>query len=299
MYLWSFIGYNLNNTIERNLTEFSLTYMSTETITDLLETGIGSFTLEKIFYVLILILMCYIVSKIILKILKNILLKSPWDLSIQTFLTTGAKIILFIISTLIITEYMGIPMTSLVALLSVASLALSLSVQGLLTNVFGGMSILMTRPFVVGDYVELDNLAGTVAETGLIYTKLLTPENKTVFLPNGQVSDGRIVNYTSQTERRIEIFVGASYNSSIDDVKAALYDALNKCQDIKDDPMPLVRVRDYLDSSIQYVIHAWVPTDRYWDTYYQLMEEIKRSFDTYQVAMDYPHMNIHMIGDQN
>lgn len=273
--------------------------MSTEAITDLLKTSIGSFTLEKIFYVLILILVCYIVSKIILKILKNILAKSPWDLSIQTFLTTGAKIILFIISTLIITEYMGIPMTSLVALLSVASLALSLSVQGLLTNVFGGMSILMTRPFVVGDYVELDNLAGTVAETGLIYTKLLTPENKTVFLPNGQVSDGRIVNYTSQTERRIEIFVGASYNSPVDDVKAALYDALSKCPDIKEEPIPLVRVRDYLDNSIQYVIHAWVPTERYWDAYYQLMEEIKRSFDQYQVAMDYPHMNIHMIGDQN
>lgn len=272
--------------------------MSTEAITEILQISIGSFTVEKIFYILLLALGCYIVSKILLKIIRNIIQKSPFDRSIQIFLNTGAKILLFIISTLIITEYIGIPMTSLVALLSVVSLALSLSVQGLLTNVFGGMTILMTRPFNVGDYVELDNLSGTVAETGMIYTKLLTPDNKTVFLPNGQVSDGRIVNYTSQVDRRIEIFVTASYSSSIDDVKAALFEALNRCTGLKEDPVPLIRVRDYLDSSIQYVIHAWVPTDIYWDSYYQLMEEIKRSFDEHGVAMDYPHMNIHMIGDQ-
>ena len=83
-----------------------------------------------------------------------------------------------------------------------------------------------------------------------------------------------------------------------DDVKAALFDALSKCDGLNHEPAPLVRVRDYLDSSIQYVIHAWVPTDIYWDVYYKLMEEIKRSFDEHGVAMDYPHMNIHMIGDQ-
>lgn len=271
--------------------------MSTEELTKILEISIGSFTVEKICYILLLILGCYIVSKIILKILRNIIERAPFDRSIQIFLATGSKILLFIISTLIITEYLGIPMTSLVALLSVVSLALSLSVQGLLTNVFGGMTILMTRPFNVGDYVELDNLAGTVAETGLIYTKLLTPDNKTVFLPNGHVSDGRIVNYTSQVDRRIEIFVTASYNSSISDTKAALYEALSKCSDLNTEPAPLVRVRDYLDSSIQYVIHAWVPTGSYWDVYYQLMEEIKYSFERHQVDMDYPHMNIHVIGD--
>ncbi len=271
--------------------------MSTEEITKILEISIGSFTVEKIFYILLLILGCYIASKIILKIVRNIIGRAPFDRSIQIFLTTGSKILLFIISTLIITEYIGIPMTSLVALLSVVSLALSLAVQELLTNVFGGMTILMTRPFNVGDFVELDNLSGTVAETGLIYTKLLTPDNKTVFLPNGQVSDGRIVNYTSQVDRRIEIFVTASYNSSIAQTKEALYEALGKCSDLKTDPTPLVRVRDYLDSSIQYVIHAWVPTNLYWDVYYQLMEEIKYSFERHQVDMDYPHMNIHVIGD--
>lgn len=273
--------------------------MNSETLSEILGFSIGSFTVERIFYILLLILICYIVCKIILKIIRNIIENSPFDRSIQIFLTTGAKIILFIIATLIVTEYIGIPMTSLVALLSVVSLALSLSIQGLLTNVFGGMTILFTKPFVVGDYVELDNLSGTVSETGLVYTKLLTPDNKTVFLPNGQVSDGRIVNYTTQTDRRIEILINASYNSPINDVKEALYEALGKCTELNPEPQPLVRVKNYLDSSIQYVIHAWVPTEIYWDVYYQLMEEIKYSFDKHQVAFDYPHMNIHMIGDQN
>ena len=271
--------------------------MNTETLSEILGFSIGSFTLEKVFYILLLALSCYIICKILLKIIRNILERSPLDRSIQIFIRTGSRILLIMISILVITEYIGIPTTSLVALLSVVSLALSLSVQGLLTNVFGGMTILMTRPFNVGDYVELDNLSGTVAETGLIYTRLLTPDNKTVFLPNGQVSDGRIVNYTSQVDRRIEILIGASYNSSIEDTKAALFEAIGNCSGIKQDPQPLVRIKDYLDNSIQYIIHAWVPTDIYWDVYYQLMEEIKYSFDRHQVAFDYPHMNIHMIGD--
>lgn len=271
--------------------------MTTDAITELLSFSIGSLTSEKIIHIVLLVLCCYICCKLLLHIVHRILSRSPMDASIRTFIQTGLKILLTILSALIITEYLGIPTTSLVALLSVVSLALSLSIQGLLTNVFGGMTILMTRPFTVGDYIELDDLAGTVAQTGFIYTKLLTVENKTVYLPNGQVSDGRIVNYTAQSERRIEITVCASYNASLDTVKAALFEAIGACSDIKEAPKPLVRVRDYLDSSIQYIIHVWVPTERYWDAYYQLMEEIKRSFDRHAVAMDYPHMNIHMIGD--
>lgn len=273
--------------------------MNTDALTEILAFSMGSLTLKKVIFILFLILVCYIISKIVLRVVHKIMDKSSLDSSIKIFISTGLKVILIVLSTLMITEYLGIPTTSLIALLSVVSLALSLSIQGLLTNVFGGMTLLMTRPFAVGDYIELDSLAGTVAQTGLIYTKLLTTDNKTVFLPNGHVSDGRIINYTSQTDRRIEIFVCASYNAAIDDVKAALFEAIEKCADLKKDPKPLVRVRDYLDSSIQYVIHAWVPTENYWDTYYQLMEEIKRSFDRYGVAMDYPHMNIHMIGDTN
>ena len=185
------------------------------------------------------------------------------------------------------------------ALLSVVSLAISLSIQGLLSNVAGGLTILFTRPFAVGDYIELDSLSGKVTQTGLIYTQLLTPENKTVFLPNSQVSEGRIINYTSQTQRRIEIFVGASYNAPVEDVKEALHEAICAFPDLIQEPLPAVHVRDYQDSSIQYVIHAWVPTELYWDAYYTLMEEIKKSFDRHHIAMDYPHMNIHMIGDEN
>ena len=271
--------------------------MNKDTISQILNFSIGHFSVEKLFYVLLLILLCFIISKIILKILKRIINRFPLDPSIQIFIMTGLKVLLVFISTIIITEYLGVPTTSLVALLSVVSLAVSLSIQGLLSNVAGGLTSLFTRPFVVGDYIELDSLSGRVVQTGLIYTQLLTPENKTVFLPNSQVCDGRIINYTNETIRRIEIFVGASYNASADDVKKALYEAINTFPQLQKDPPPAVHIRDYLDSSIQYVIHAWVPTELYWDAYYTLMEEIKRSFDRHHIDMDYPHMNIHMIGD--
>ncbi len=273
--------------------------MNTDTISQILELSIGSLSVEKLFYILLLTLLCYIVSKILLKIFKKIIQRFSPDRSIQVFLNNGLKILLIFISIIIITEYLGIPTTSLVALLSVASLAISLSVQGLLSNVAGGLTILFTRPFAVGDYIELDSLSGKVTQTGLIYTQLLTPENKTVFLPNSQVAEGRIINYTSQTQRRIEIFVGASYNAPVEDVKEALHEAIRSFPDLIQEPLPAVHVRNYQDSSIQYVIHAWVPTELYWDAYYILMEEIKKSFDRHHIAMDYPHMNIHMIGDEN
>ncbi|MDD3222723.1 MAG: mechanosensitive ion channel family protein [Clostridia bacterium] len=271
--------------------------MNTDTLANIFQFSIGSFSVEKLFYVLLLILVCFIVSKIILKILRGIIQRFTLERSIQIFLMTGLKILLVFISIIIITEYLGIPTTSLVALLSVVSLAVSLSIQGLLTNVAGGLTVLFTRPFTVGDYIELDTLSGKVTQTGLIYTQLLTPENKTVFLPNSQVANGRIINYTQQTQRRIEIFVGASYSASAEDVKAALFEAILTFPDLVQDPAPAVHVRDYQDSSIQYVIFAWVPTELYWDAYYTLMEEIKKSFDRHHIAMDYPHMNIHMIGD--
>ena len=273
--------------------------MNTDTISQILKLSIGSLSVEKVFYVLLLTLLCYIVSKIILKIVKKIIQRCSLDRSIHFFLMSGLKILLLFISIIIITEYLGIPTTSLVALLSVVSLAISLSVQGLLSNVAGGLTILFTRPFAVGDYIELDSLSGKVTQTGLIYTQLLTPENKTVFLPNSQGSEGRSINCTTQTQRRIEILVSASYNAPVDDVKEALHEAIRTFPDLIQDPLPAVHVRDYLDSSIQYIIHAWVPTGLYWDAYYTLMEEIKKSFDRHHIAMDYPHMNIHMIGDEN
>ncbi len=273
--------------------------MNADTISQILKLSIGSLSVEKVFYILLLTLLCYIVSKIILKIVTKIIQRFSLDRSIQVFLINGLKILLVFISIIIITEYLGIPTTSLVALLSVVSLAISLSVQGLLSNVAGGLTILFSRPFSIGDYIELDSLSGKVTQTGLIYTQLLTPENKTVFLPNSQVSEGRIINYTSQTQRRIEIFVGASYNAPVEEVKEALHEAIRSFPDLIQEPLPTVHVRDYQDSSIQYVIHAWVPTELYWDAYYTLMEEIKKSFDRHHIAMDYPHMNIHMIGDEN
>ena len=253
--------------------------MNADTISQILKLSIGSLSVEKVFYILLLTLLCYIVSKIILKIVKKIIRRFSLDRSIQVFLINGLKILLVFISIIIITEALGIPTTSLVALLSVVSLAISLSIQGLLSNVAGGLTILFTRPFAVGDYIELDSLSGKVTQTGLIYTQLLTPENKTVFLPNSQVSEGRIINYTSQTQRRIEILVGASYNAPVEDVKEALHEAIRSFPDLIQEPLPVVHVRDYQDSSIQYVIHAWVPTELYWDAYFRISNSFESAYE--------------------
>ena len=175
----------------------------------------------KILSALILTLVCLVIIKIITRILYNIFEKTRFERSMKDFLLSASKVSLWFIAAIIVATTLGIDAASLVAVLSVAGLALSLSIQGIMTNLFSGITLLATRPFLAGDFVEINSVSGTVCTIGLFYTTVTTADNKSISIPNNEITGSKVINYTHEPMRRVELFFSASYDTSTQQVKDA------------------------------------------------------------------------------
>ena len=202
---------------------------------------------------------------------------------------------LYILTALIILGSLNIDMTSLVALLSVCSLGVTLAMEDILGNMAGGLVILSTHPFHIGDYVEADGVGGTIEEIALNHTKLLTANGQYILVPNRALSSSKITNYSRLGRRRIGIAVTASYDASTKDVFAACAEAMDMTHNLLSDPAPVTRLTGYGESSIEYTLYCWTAVGDYWDSYFALMENIRTAFDKYNVEMTYNHLNVHVI----
>ncbi len=243
----------------------------------------------------IVAVICIVAIKIIMKMFSKIIAKTPLDNTLNSFIKSAFKIVLYIVAVLIVADSLGIPITSLLALFSVVGLAVSLAVQGSLANLAGGVTVLATKPFGNGDFVEIGGQSGTVKEIGLIYTKLNTADNKLIYVPNSEVSSSKIVNYTAENKRRVDIVVDASYSSPINEVKAALEKAVAKTEYVLKDQDIIIVVNEYKSSAISYAVKVWAATDDYWNALGALNENIKYAFDEAGVEMTYDHMNVHIL----
>ncbi|MBQ6000910.1 MAG: mechanosensitive ion channel family protein [Clostridia bacterium] len=262
---------------------------------DVLSMKIFSFTLGELIKVLCMWLLCIVVGKVILRIIDRGFSRLKVDPNLQAFLHSAIKLIIWFVIAVIVADSLGIPVTSLVALLSVVGIALSLAVQGLLSNLCGGVLLLTARPFKVGDFVEAGGESGTVVEVGLIYTKLRTVDNKIVFIPNSDISGSKIQNFTRLPLRRVDLTVSASYDDSTAAVKAAVADAIASVEGILPEPEPFVRVLAYGDSAISYTVRVWARSQDYWDVYFGLTEAVRDAFERDGVTMTYNHINVHMV----
>ena len=200
---------------------------------------------------------------------------------------------MYILLGLIVASTLGIDVTSIVALASVLTLALSLALQNMVSNIIGGFTILYTQPFHSGDYVEIAGQSGTVQEINMTYTKLATPDNKVISIPNSAVVAAQIVNYSAMDTRRVEICVSASYDVPTQKVIDALALA-GTVDDVLLDPAPVAVITGYGESAIQYSLRVWVKTEKYWEVYFLINQRVKQIFDEQGVTMTYPHLNVHL-----
>ena len=245
----------------------------------------------------IMLVVSLIVVKIITTLVAKGIEKGRVEKSLHTFIKATVKTVLYFLVLIIVLGMLGIPITSLIATLSVAGLAVSLAIQSTLTNITGGVSILATKPFKVGDFIEVGDTSGTVKEIGLVYTKIVTMDKKLVFIPNGKISDTVVTNYNAERQRRLVLKITASYDDDIKKVKKALKEAVDSDERILEDPAPLINVSNYLESSIEYIVAVWVKSSDYWDVNWYLLEEVKHSFDRNDVTMTYNHINVHMVNE--
>ena len=231
--------------------------------------------------------------RIISKVLNAALEKSKLEKAAHSLITSLANAAMYILLGLMVASSLGIDVTSIVALASVLTLALSLALQNIVSNIIGGFTILYTHPFHSGDYVEIAGQGGTVKEINMTYTMLSTGDNKLISIPNSAVVAAQIVNYSAAETRRVEILASASYDAPTQQVIDALVLA-GSVDNVLLDPAPRAVVTSYGDSAISYSLRLWVKTPDYWDVYFQVNQRVKDIFDEQGIEMTYPHLNVHI-----
>ena len=235
-----------------------------------------------------------LVIRIVMGLVKKALEKSKLEKAAHTLILSLSRVALYVLLALSVASSLGIDVTGVVALASVLTLAVSLSLQNALTNVMGGFTLLSTHPFHSGDFVEIAGQSGTVQEINMTYTKLVTPDNKVVSIPNSAVVAAQIVNYSAEDTRRVDVSVSASYEAPTQKVIDALVLA-GTVDNALLNPAPVAYIAGYGESAINYTLRVWVKSADYWDVYFLVNQRVKQIFDEQGIAMTYPHLNVHMM----
>lgn len=264
---------------------------------EVLEVGIGSFTLGRLLGAAALALVCLGAIRVLSKALDRLFQRTKAPVTLLGILRAVVRAVLYFIAVIIVMSYLGIPVSSLIAAMSVVGVALSLGVQNFLTNVVGGLQMLASHPFEVGDFVEAGGCAGTVQEIGLFYTKIMTPDNKLIQMPNSSVVAANITNYSAAPTRRVDLTFRAGYDTPVEQVEAALMGVLTAHEMIlqEGDQAPFARVSEYAESAIVYTVRVWCAKEDYWTVYFDVTKAVKTAFEQACIRMTYPHVNVHMV----
>ena len=234
--------------------------------------------LKLVILAVVLFIVCMIIKSVILKILDKGLSKSTKiEKSFHTFIRSAVNIVLWFVTAMIVCQSLGINLTVLVAL--------SLSVQDALANLAGGVTILATQPFKVGDFIEVGGTTGTVEEIGMVHTKLNTLDNRRVILPNGTVIGSEVQNYSTLPQRRVDLSVSAPFNMSIQQVNETIEAVMNAHPKVLKTPAPFVRAEKFGEKGMDYTVRAWCQNADYWDVYFDLTQQIKEAFDQAGIAV--------------
>lgn len=255
--------------------------------------GIGTFLIASVLPAAILFAVGVLLIRIVITIVTRFLEKSKLEKAAHNLIKTVVRVVLYGLLALMAADKLGIDVTGVVALASVLTLAVSLSVQNALTNLISGFTLLYTKPFSSGDYVEVAGQSGSVMEIGLTYTKLATADNKSVSIPNSAVTSAEIVNYTVLGTRRVSTTIAVSYDAPTELVLEALLEAGNVPTILEDKP-PFAAMSSYGDHAINYVLHVWSTAEDYWTTQFAVNEKIRMVFAEKGISMTYPHLNVHL-----
>jgi len=259
--------------------------------------AIAAFLVEigkKILMALLVFLVGSKLIKWLVKLYDKIVEKANLDLSVASFLRNFIKIALKVLLAIIIADMVGVEMTSISAMIASAGLAVGLALQGSLSNLAGGVLLLVLKPFKVGDYIVACGDEGTVTGMDIFYTRLQTPDNKMIVIPNGTLSNSNIVNVTREPKRRLDLTVGIDYSEDIRRVKSVLLSVLEKQEMILPEEDKTIFVNSFDSSAITMGIRVWVATENYWTVKFELMERIKYAFDENQITIPFDQLDVNL-----
>ena len=267
-----------------------------EFFTNLLNTVVGTVTSNwnRILTFLIVLIVGYIVVKVIGRIFARAMERSKLKGATGNFLKSLVKVALLALYVIILLSMLGVDTTSLVAIFSVLTLAISLAVQGVVSNLASGITLVVTKPFEEGDFVDIGGASGTVETISIFSTKLKTGDNKVIIIPNGNVTAANITNYSTKGTRRLDLTVSAAYGTEVAKVKRVILDVISRHDEIFKDPAPMVRLAEHGASSIDFTVRVWLDGGDYWNTSFDLKEEIYDAFNENGIEIPFPQMDVHV-----
>ncbi len=232
----------------------------------------------------------FVASKLIVKLLKNILDKTNIDHTAVTFVVSLVKVMLYLIVVITALATIGVNVASLITAVGAAALTAGLALQDSLSNLASGMIILFNKPFVAGDILEFEGVKGRVESIKIFFTTIHTLDNKIVTIPNSRLTTNNVINCTMVDKRRVDLKYTISYDDDISKVKGLMYMLISENKDILSDPEPAVYVGEHLESGIEIIVMIWTETDKYYDVYYYMQEHVKLAFDKNGITIPYPHI---------
>jgi small conductance mechanosensitive channel len=234
------------------------------------------------------------VIKGITRSIKKVMEKRELDETLKPFILGLFSILLKVMLVIAVVGMVGVQMTSFIAILGAAGLAIGMALSGTLQNFAGGVVILIFKPFKVGDLLEAQGYLGVVKEIQLFNTILLSLDNKTIIIPNGGLSTGSMVNYSAQPTRRVDMSFGIGYTDDIDKAKGIMEELLNNHPKVLKDPAYFIAVSELADSSVNFTVRAWVNGADYWDVYFYMQETVKKEFDKNGIGIPFPQRDVHV-----
>jgi len=237
------------------------------------------------------------IVKIIVNAIDRLMEKKNTDASLRPFLKSLISILLKILVVISVMSLVGIPMTSFIAILGAAGLAIGLALSGTLQNFAGGVILLIFKPFKVGDFIDAQGFMGTVSEIQIFNTLLKALDNKTIIIPNGGLSTGAITNFSTEPTRRVDFSFGIGYNDDIDKAKSVIEGLIIADSRIHKDPAPFIAVSELADSSVNFVVRVWADASDYWGIHFDLIENVKKAFDKEGISIPFPQTDVHVYNE--
>ncbi len=250
--------------------------------------------LPSLIFAVLFLALGYFIVKQIMRILSRGFAKSNMDGIMASFLKSVIKIALYVLLVVVALSILSVPMDSIVAVIASAGVAVGLALKDSLSNLAGGFIILFSKPLSEGDTVEVDGVVGKVESISILYTRMVTPDNKTVYIPNGVVSGNKIINYTKKELRRVDLFLGIGYENDIDKARQVLLAMVKAMPDALQDPTPEVLVSSQDESAVTLRLNVWTKSENYWALYYALMEQAKKTFDKNGISIPFPQIDVHL-----
>ncbi len=250
--------------------------------------------LPKVVLAIITLFVGLWIIKVVAKVITSAMAKKEVDVSLQGFLKSLVAILLKTLLFITVISMFGVQMTSFIVLLGAAGLAVGFALQGSLANFAGGVLILLFKPYKVGDVIEAQGFIGSVHEIQIFNTILKTADKKTILIPNGGLSNGSIINYSTEPQRRVDFTFGIGYGDDIDKATEVIEQVIKTDDRILSDPAPMVKVIELADSSVNFAVRVWCNTPDYWNIYFDMFGKMKKAFDANGISIPFPQTDVHL-----